>query len=310
MCWPPVTGCSSVPPEPNSPTIRITGPGPFTTVQDHGRHGRGHQGVARSGAFDQRAYQLANRLAGNVESAPVLEVLLGPIEFVALSSLVFAAAGTNAPIDIVTSNGGTRTGAINAAVAVRIGDRVTIGVPTVGLRTYVSFRGGLEFEPILGSCSYDSLGLIGPPPLSANQEIRIATSVESAPQFESVPVRGVADNNGIAVVALRLGPRHDWLLDDATGVLSSAVWSIDGASNRTGIRLAGTPLARRPGDLPSEAMITGAVQLPPSGLPIVLGPDGGTTGGYPVIGVVSRAGLDILAQRRPGEQVQFSVLRS
>jgi biotin-dependent carboxylase-like uncharacterized protein len=290
-------------------SLRITRPGPFTTVQDEGRHGRGHQGVARSGAFDQRAYRLANRLVGNVESAACFEVLLGPMEFVAQTSLVFATAGTNAPIDIVASNGEKRTGANNAAIPVQRGDRVNLAMPSFGLRTYVSFRGGIEFERVLGSCSYDSLGLIGPPPLTTNQDVTVGNSIHFEPLYEPQPVRGV-DNVDVVAIDLRLGPRHDWLTDEAADALSSAVWSIDGASNRTGIRLAGTPLARRAGDLASEAMIAGAVQLPPNGLPIVLGPDGGTTGGYPVIGVVPRSGLDTLAQRRPGEQLRFRILRS
>ncbi len=289
-------------------SLRVVRSGPFTTVQDIGRAGRGNQGVARSGAFDRTSFRLANRLVGNLESAAVLEILLGPVEFEAVTSIVIAATGTNASVDVIGIDGRVRREPTDAAVAVRAGDRVLIGPPTKGLRTYLSFRGGLEHQSMLGSCSFDSLGKIGPRPIADGDDLHIGQSAPTEPWYESLPVRPIGEP---VLLPLRLGPREDWLLTDAPGeVLSRATWTVDAASNRTGIRLDGTPLNRRPGDLASEAMIPGAVQVPPNGLPIVLGPDGGTTGGYPVVGVVTRRGLDVLAQCRPGQHVRFHILRS
>lgn len=291
----------------SSSLIRIVRAGPFSTLQDGGRRGRGHQGVARSGAFDQASFRLANRLVGNHETAAVIEILLGPFELEAHASIVVAATGTNAPLDVLEVGGQVRSGRDRAAVALRGGERLIVGSPSIGLRTYLSFRGGLLGEPTLGSCSFDSLGRIGPAPIVDGDELRVGTVSMSDPWFEPLPDRSTDDP---VLLPLRLGPREDWLVGvDPAACLSCCVWTVDAASNRSGIRLSGTPLPRRPGDLASEAMVPGAVQVPPNGLPIVLGPDGGTTGGYPVVGVVPQRGIDLLAQRRPGERVRFQILR-
>ena len=107
------------------------------------------------------------------------------------------------------------------------------------------------------------------------------------------------------------GPRADWFTPAALAQLVGACWLVRPDSNRIGIRLAGPVLRRRPGaelsaaELPSEPTLPGAVQVPPDGQPIVLGPDAPVTGGYPVIAVVCSVDLDLLAQLRPGERVSF-----
>jgi biotin-dependent carboxylase-like uncharacterized protein len=295
--------------------LRVVRPGPFSTFQDLGRRGRGHQGVARSGSFDQLSHRLANRLVGNDREAATIEVLIGPCEFEAVGDVIVSVVGTDARIVVLRSvsepelRGGVlevkeREVGCNVAFCLQPGHRLRIGVPSNGLRTYLSARGGFAVAPVLGSRSYDSLGQIGPQPLRAGDLLPIGPDRAGDAWFEVVPQRSPVDPVGIPIL---LGPRQDWLSASALDGLESFVWTIDPASNRTGIRFAGPLLERRQGELPSEAMIPGAVQLPPSGLPIVLGPDGGTTGGYPVIGVVSQSGLNALAQRRPGDPVRFSV---
>jgi biotin-dependent carboxylase-like uncharacterized protein len=293
----------------NLGAIRVLQPGPFTTLQDLGRRGRGHQGIARAGAFDQRAHQLANRLVGNEIGAATIEILLGPCAFTALTDVVVAVTGTDARLTIARDvpnviRDFTATEGSNVAFVLRGGDHLTIGVPQHGLRTYVAIRGGFDVVPILGSRSYDSLGQIGPLPLQAHDTLPVGDATGGEAWLEPVPIREPSD---VEAIDIRLGPRHDWLPADARTELESHVWTIDPSSNRTGIRFAGPALARKVGELASEAMILGAVQLPLSGLPIVLGPDGGTTGGYPVIGVIAQSGIDQLAQRRPGERVRFRV---
>jgi biotin-dependent carboxylase-like uncharacterized protein len=297
--------------------LRVVTPGPFSTVQDLGRRGRGHQGVARSGAFDQHSHRLANRLVGNDIAAATIEVLFGPCEFEAIGDLVLSVTGTDVPLHVdrrelapEMPNGGhwvtTREVGCNVAFVLRSGARLRIGVPTHGLRTYLSVREGFAVDPVLGSRSYDSLGQIGPLPLRSDDLLPVGDVPLTEAWFEVAPQRLPIDPTAIPLL---LGPRHDWLSADALSALESLTWTIDPASNRTGIRFAGPVLERRQGELPSEAMIPGAVQLPPNGLPIVLGPDGGTTGGYPVIGVVPQSGLDALAQRRPGAPVRFRCQR-
>ena len=295
--------------------LKVVRPGPFSTFQDLGRRGRGHQGVARSGAFDQHAHRLANRLVGNDLDAATIEILLGPCEFESISDVIVSITGTDALAAVghydvtadVNSRGRwmpTREVSCNVAFGMHAGEYLRIGSPLNGLRTYLSARGGFAIARVLGSRSDDSLGQIGPLPLQADDLLLIGVTPTAEAWFEVVPLRLPVDPIGISLL---LGPRHDWLSEAAVASLESLTWTIDPASNRTGIRFAGPPLERRQGELPSEAMIPGAVQLPPSGLPIVLGPDGGTTGGYPVIGVIPQSGLDSLAQRRPGHEVRFNV---
>jgi biotin-dependent carboxylase-like uncharacterized protein len=306
--------------DPNTTSLRVTGlrvvkPGPFSTFQDLGRRGRGHQGVARSGAFDQHSHRLANRLVGNDLEAATIEILLGPCEFESTGDVIVSITGTDALAVVgrydspanVDSRGPwmqIREASCNVAFVVHAGEYLRIGTPSNGLRTYLSVRGGFGISSVLGSRSYDSLGQIGPSPLRADDLLLIGPSPTADAWFEVVPRRLPIGPIGIPLL---LGPRHDWLSENGRAELESLTWTIDPATNRTGIRFAGPPLERRQGELPSEAMIPGAVQLPPSGLPIVLGPDGGTTGGYPVVGVIPQSGLDALAQRRPGQEVRFTI---
>ena len=275
------------------------------TVQDGGRVGRAHQGVARSGAFDQQARATANRLVGNPSDAAVLEALLGSCTLVANKPAVVAVTG--APVALTVN--GRQVGEY-MALSLRSGDRLSIGMPTEGLRTYVSLRGGVGGPLVLGSRSYDSLGHIGPAPLVKKSHIVGAgeTPVHD-PWFEPIPYRQGRKIADAAAIEIVLGPRADWLTPEWLGALTEQLWSIDGASNRIGVRLNGATL-RRPfhladSELPSEAMIPGAVQVPPNGQPIILGPDGGTTGGYPVVAVVRRRSLDDVAQLRPGDLLRF-----
>ncbi len=109
---------------------------------------------------------------------------------------------------------------------------------------------------------------------------------------------------------VRAGPREDWFADGALDVLCGAEYTVTPASDRTGLRLDGPALARaRAGELPSEGMVTGALQVPPDGRPILLLADHGSTGGYPVLAVVVSADIGRAAQLRPGRPVRFSVSR-
>jgi allophanate hydrolase subunit 2 len=106
---------------------------------------------------------------------------------------------------------------------------------------------------------------------------------------------------------VRPGPRHEWFAPSALEALCGAAYTVTPASDRTGLRLAGPVLERsRAGELPSEPMVAGALQVPPDGQPILLLADHPVTGGYPVIAVLATADLGRAAQLRPGQQVTFS----
>ncbi len=108
---------------------------------------------------------------------------------------------------------------------------------------------------------------------------------------------------------MRLGPRQDWFSDAALAALDGAAYTVGAESNRIGLRLHGAPLERVVGqELPSEAMVLGAVQVPPSGQPVVFLHDHPTTGGYPVVGVVVEDDLPVCAQARPGDRLSLRVV--
>lgn len=287
---------------PPGSSITVLVPGPFTIIVDDGRRGRGHQGVARSGAIDQKSRALANRLVGNDPGAAVLEMLLGPAEFLSGEDTFVAVTGARSGLSI----NGAACG-LDAACRVPPGSLVRIGSPTVGLRTYVAFRGGVATEVVLGSRSYDTLGKIGRPPLQAGDVLPLGPSdAAGTPWLEPVPVAPLATG---VTATITLGPREDWISAASLAQLLSEPWIVRSDSDRTGIRLAGPALERRETELASEAMIPGAIQVPANGQPIVLGPDCGTTGGYPVVGVVVADDLGKIGQMRPGDTIRFTAKR-
>lgn len=105
------------------------------------------------------------------------------------------------------------------------------------------------------------------------------------------------------------GPREDWLAEAAdaagTGALAGSTWTVGDAVDRVGARLVGAPLPRRGGELPSEGAVRGAIQLPPSGQPVLFLADHPPTGGYPVVGVLADESADLAAQLRPGDAVRL-----
>ncbi|MET9571420.1 biotin-dependent carboxyltransferase family protein [Streptomyces virginiae] len=280
-------------------------PGALTTVQDRGRPGHAHLGVPRSGALDTAAYALANRLLGNPPDAAVLETTLDGVSLRAAARTVVAVTGAPCPVRI-----SGRPVAWGAPVGLPAGAELEVGRAESGLRSYVAVRGGLAVPPVLGSRSTDLLSGLGPAVLTAGATLPVGPAGPD-------PVPG-ADAYGLPaapselVLPLRLGPRADWFTEASLAGLWRAEFRVSAESNRIGLRTeAGTPLVRvRAGELPSEGMVLGAVQVPPDGLPVVFLADHPVTGGYPVVGVVAPdPALDAAAQARPGTPVRFVRVR-
>jgi biotin-dependent carboxylase-like uncharacterized protein len=280
--------------------IEVLRPGGLTTIQDLGRPGLAHLGVPPSGAADPPALRLANRLVGNPEDAAALETTLqGPVLRFEDDALV-ALAG--APVD---ARAGRRELAMHAGERVRAGEELTLGVARAGVRTYVAVRGGIEAERVLGSASSDLLTGLGPPPLREGTRLPIGDRAGAWPVAAFAPVAPLPAAPVLHVVR---GPRDDWFTPDALERLCATRWEVAAGSNRIGVRLGGGALARaRTGELESEGMVAGALQVPPSGAPIVLLADHPTTGGYPVVAVVVTADLPLLGQLRPGDRVRFAL---
>lgn len=283
--------------------IEVVAPGPLTLVQDLGRAGLAEYGVGPSGAFDRGALRLANRLVGNPEDAAGLESLGGGLEIRALAPLVVAVTGAAGPLT-VRSDGSVRPADRRSPVALAVGDLLRVDHPTAGLRSYVSVRGGVAVARTFASASSDTLAGLGPARLAAGDRLPVGSAGRHHPHVDHAPER--RQSGPLRIVP---GPRDDWFADDALDLLLSSSWTVTPASDRVGVRLDGPPLRRRdPGrELASEPVVTGALQVPPDGHPVLLGPDRPTTGGYPVIGVVIDDDVDRAAQFRPGDQVRFSL---
>ena len=283
-----------------SGSLEVVRPGPLTTVQDLGRPGHAHLGVPRAGAVDREALKLANRLVGNAEAAAGLECTLSGPALRFDEAGVVAVTGAQVPVRV---DGEELE--VNAAIDVPAGGLLDVGSATAGLRPYVAVRGGIETEPLLGSRSRDTLSALGPEPLAAGD--RLATGAASGPR-PAIAVAPVAPPSGRPVVRVTPGPRADWFGPGALDLLAGEEWTVSPQSNRSGTRLDGTPLPREHGgELRSEGMVEGAIQVRHSGLPLVLLADHPTTGGYPVIAVVLGEDLPAVAQARPGEKIRFRV---
>ena len=276
-------------------SVEVVDPGPLSTLQDLGRPGWAHLGVPRAGALDRGAAALARRLVGGTVDDAVVETTMGGIVLRTRRAVTLAVTG--APCEVRV---GRRSVGHGAAVTVPAGSVVTVGPATSGVRSYVALAGGIDIEPVLGSRSTDTLAWVGPPRLVAGQVLDLGT-----PGRWPEPPAAVVVRPRSRVLRLHRGPRVDWLDDAAWQGLHGASYAVEPDSDRIGLRLGGHPVARRTGELPSEGMVQGAVQVPPSGQPVVFLADHPTTGGYPVVAVVDDADLDLCAQLRPGERVEL-----
>jgi KipI family sensor histidine kinase inhibitor len=283
--------------------IEVVTPGLQTTIQDLGRQGYGHMGVAPGGAVDRAALVAGNRLLGNRDDAAALEItLVGPM-------LRFLKPGR------ISLTGGELGAALNgqwmpvgAARVVGPGDELRFGPHhfTSGARAYLCATGGIDVPERMGSRSTDlnarfggfqGRALLAGDRLRTGDSLRLATEVTG--KIASI-------TNVFRVVE---GPHRKRFGDDAWEAFLNQDFTVSSSSNRMGIRLDGPRLVPEGGaDIISEGMVTGAIQVTGEGQPIVMLPARATIGGYPKIAVVIAADLDALGQLRPGDRIRFEVV--
>jgi biotin-dependent carboxylase-like uncharacterized protein len=267
-------------------SLRVLEPGLQSLVVDYGRPASRSLGVPLGGAADRWSLMLGNALVGNLPHDAALEVCLaGPTLQAAcdLGCVVFGA-----PFEVFRGDERLppgRTFNLNRGEVLRIA-----GTPT-GARAYLCVRGGLNAPLALESRSAFE-------PIKRGQELQ-CTSSEVPGRF--IAVDGPTDESPVTLRALP-GPQADWFNLPA---FFGSPFTVTPASNRMGLRLHGEPLTRQPGELVSEPVGPGAVQVVNDGQCIVLGVDGQTIGGYPKVAHVIAADLDRLGQLRPGQEVQF-----
>ncbi|WKD61540.1 KipI antagonist [Corynebacterium ciconiae DSM 44920] len=290
-------------------TFDLCSPGALALIEDCGRFGYASVGVSQSGVFDRRAAAQANHAVGNHRSAAVIELLGGGFSMRARDAAMVVLTGTIADVLIHTSRG-MRTHSTYEVLDLSAGDILEVATPRAGLRSYVAVRGGWDVAHTLGSASHDVLSGMGPAPLAEADVLTVGHAYEDPawwPRLRRLPVS--SPTSEIAALTLTPGPRDDWFDTATMGLLLSQRYTVTAESNRVGVRLCGdTALQRcRTGELPSEGMVRGSIQIPPNGQPVIFGPDHPVTGGYPVIAVLTRASTDRLAQLAPGDSVHFAL---
>ncbi len=288
--------------------FEVLKPGPLCFVQDEGRTHCQHLGFAQGGAADRQAFCWANRLLHNPRNTAALEITLGP--FVAQFSAATQLAISGAATDIQLND---RKIYAWSSFHVQAGDRLSIAQFSQGLRTYLAVRGGIKAPFLFSSCSTvvrEGLGGLEGRPLVVKD--RVHYSCVSVPkQIRSnlmVPFYEQPDYSKI--LKLRLIPSYQFEAFNQTQMLalSEQLYRVSQNSNRMGYRLEGEAIKYQGKAILSEGIAYGSVQVPPDGQPIVLLNDRQTIGGYPKMGCVYREDCYQLAQRRPGQYVQFEVL--
>lgn len=278
--------------------LEILRPGIQTTVQDLGRHGYRHLGIAQAGALDAPALILANRLLHNPFGAAGLELVAGRIEIRLHRDSCLALCGADfaATLDGQALSPGWRLPA-------KAGQILKLQGPRSGMRAYLAIDGGIAVPEALGSRSTDLQAHFG------GWQGRALLAGDRLPLGLAHPcVRRLGALQRIWSPEVRAlpGPEYTQFSSSAQGAFWSQAWSVSTQSNRMGYRLQGTPLLRTVNvDLASHAVVPGVIQVPPNGQPIVLLADAQTSGGYPRIAVVIEADLWKFAQAPPGQKFCF-----
>ncbi len=288
--------------------IHVLHPGFLTTVQDLGRPGWAHQGVSASGAADALSLRLGNRLCGNPEGAPALEMTLvgGRFEFGDAGVICLAGADFGPALD-------GRPAPLWTALPVRPGQVLQTGPTRGGARCYLCVRGGLDVPLVLGSVSTHLLTGLGG---LAGRPLRKGDALAVRPHPQPPPVRlqrlhpaaleRLRGGDPLRVVA---GPQADHFTAAAREAFHRAAYRVTETSDRMGLRLAGPALEKsHSADLVTEGAPLGAVQVPRDGQPIILFVEHQTTGGYPKIANVISADFHRLGQLRPRDEVRFEAV--
>lgn len=294
--------------------LTMVRPGMFTTVQDCGRWGFQARGVPVSGAMDLFSHRLANALVGNKDEDATLEVtVIGPeIEFQSASTVAVAGAEFR-----LTLNGGAVE--MNRVFEAPAGSRLKFGERGRGARAYIAIAGGIDVPAVLGSRSTHVLTGMGGfegRALRAGDVLRKGVSTGKRGQTPLF-VRGTRPQqkkgsdpffDGLTPFLLPSGGATLRVLAGPNGLgrLASDRYTVSPRSDRMGYRLDGPAAFDAPtGEMISAAVPTGAVQVPPTGQPILLMTDHATTGGYAIAATVISADLPLAGQLAPGDWVEF-----
>lgn len=284
-------------------SFQVDRAGPLSLIQDYGRWGAQARGVGVGGPADEHAFVWANYLLGNDHRAAALEVTLGPLQLTARANTMFALTGA----EMQASLNGVRL-ANWSSHYIQAGDVLQLSVPACGLRSYLAVAGGFVCPQRFGSCSSVIREALGG--ISGRGE-----ALKAGDMLECRPARKLASRKTPPAfipdyaepLSLGLLPGYQYRDFDPGQVqcFLGGEYRVAAASNRMGYQLEGPEISAPQMGLISEGISLGAIQLPPSGQPIVLLQDRQTMGGYPKLGCISALDASRLAQRRPGSILRF-----
>jgi 5-oxoprolinase (ATP-hydrolysing) subunit C len=276
--------------------------GPASSVQDGGRPGSQRYGLTPSGAMDRLSLAAANCLVGNELFAAGVEI--GPFNasFVARDGAVrVAVAGAPRNADI-----GGKQVSPESSITLKDGETLTLGFARGGAFSYLAIEGGIKAEPVFGSLAVNARAGLGSPyprPLQSGDELHTATASGGAERRIELPA--VTE----APIRILFGPQDDEFADDSKKLFLDSEWKISATSDRMGYRLEGPVLKHLHGhNIVSDGTVTGSIQVPGNGQPIVLMPDRGTSGGYPKIATVITADFGRFAQIPAGRAFRFKAV--
>ncbi|MBI2204956.1 MAG: biotin-dependent carboxyltransferase [Candidatus Rokubacteria bacterium] len=284
--------------------IRVLDGGPLTTVQDLGRAGHLRYGIPPSGPVDRDAFVIANRLCGNEDGAAGLEcTYMGP-RFSVERACAVAVTGAQAPVTVNGQPADRWT-----TIPLAAGDQVRVGVPRVGVFTYIAFSGGLDVPVVLGSRSTYVRGRLGGVEGRGLRKDDVLQLFDRpAPQARAVATPP-PDTEAETVVRVVLGPQADRFTEDGVRTFLESTYEMLPQLDRMGARLKGPRIAHAQGhDIISDGTALGSVQVPGDGSPIVLLVDRQSTGGYTKLATVCSFDIGRLVQVKPGRTVRFTAV--
>ena len=290
-------------------TFEVLSPGIMSTVQDLGRFGCARYGVAASGALDGFAVRVGNLLVGNAENAAVVETTLMGLRIKAVRDAVVAVTGGD-----LQARKGSEPLVLWRSHVVREGETISFSGPASGLRSYLAVSGGIHATMVMGSRSTNlasGFGGFQGRPLRTG-DILAAEPVKDAVRFADRCFMPEAIPGYSLPWRLRIvwGPQDDHFSEEGRQTFVTAAFMVSPDSDRTGIRLKGPVVSRMPGmeeSIISEGILSGAIQVPGDGQPIIILGET-ASGGYRKIATVISADLPLLGQITPGDEVVFEAV--
>jgi len=284
--------------------IHVQKPGLFTTVQDLGREGFGPMGVSPSGAADSVSLRIGNRLVGNAEGAAALEMTLLGGGFLFPQGAIIALTGS----DFGATLDGSTVESWNP-IEISPGQTLSMGPTRSGARCYLCVRGGIEVKLFLGSASthiLSGLGGLDGRPLRKGDVLNIGPK-RGAFRTGALSTHTLGRLAPRKILRVTPGPQSGWFPEASQRQFYASTYRVSEESNRMGLRLEGDPIPTPSGggEMTTEGVSLGAIQIPEAGQPIVLFVEQQTTGGYPKIANVISADLASVGQLRPRDEVRF-----